>query len=344
MTHPLVSVIMPVYNGEKFLSQAIESILCQSMRDFEFIIVDDGSTDDTWEIVSAQARQDSRINLVRNANNEGLMRSLNTGLALARGEFIARQDADDVSMPDRLQKQNSFLQAHPDIGVVGTASQRMGANGENTGTVTPPQSDTALRWRLLFGTTFCHPSIMLRRGLLREHGIRYRLKSPVEDYDFLIQLSQQTRMANLSEPLYRYRIHDDSTSTRTADTVEEVTAQVSAQQLQPLLPNRHITVQVASSLRRCYFGKLRNREDVLAGTLMMDLFSAFASQPHVDMEIVEHLRKEWVKRFVAALPLRRLGLFLASDACGVLMRKYPVATSASLMRLGPARAAMRLRR
>ncbi len=126
---PRVSVLMSVYNGERFLRDSVESILGQTFTDFEFLILDDGSTDSTCEILEEYANKDARIVLVRNDRNLGLTRSLNKGLRLVRGEYLARQDADDISLPKRLEMQVKFLDAHPEVGVVGSALEIIDENG-----------------------------------------------------------------------------------------------------------------------------------------------------------------------------------------------------------------------
>jgi len=117
---PLISVVMPVYNTEKFVAEAIESILAQTFTDFEIIIIDDCSTDKSWQIIQDFSEKDQRIVTIQNSENQGLARSLNKGLKIAKGQFIARMDADDISMPQRFEIQLDFLKNHPDVGVVGS--------------------------------------------------------------------------------------------------------------------------------------------------------------------------------------------------------------------------------
>src|SRR5262245_39958720 len=118
MSAPLVSVVMPAYNGERFVVEAVRSILAQTFRDFELIVVDDGSTDRTAELVAAEQSRDPRVVVHRQPSNQGFRIALNAGCALARGELIARMDADDVSLPERFERQVAFLRAHPEVGVV----------------------------------------------------------------------------------------------------------------------------------------------------------------------------------------------------------------------------------
>ena len=126
---PQVSVIMPVYNGGRYLREAVDSILNQTFREFEFIIIDDGSTDDTWSVLTDYAAHDSQVRLIQNEANIGLTRSLNKGLAVSRAALIARQDADDISMPERLARQIAFLEMHPEVGLLGTQGDFIDADG-----------------------------------------------------------------------------------------------------------------------------------------------------------------------------------------------------------------------
>ena len=174
---------MPVYNGEACLRESLESILGQTLDDFELVVVDDGSTDSTWSILRQYAGRDGRVILDRHERNLGIVAALNRGLSLARGRYIARQDADDVSLPVRLSAQTEFLESHREVGLLGSFYYRLFANGERV-LRRPPEEDTLIRWRLLFGNVWCHASIMLRRSTLLElDEPRYRDFPHAEDYD-----------------------------------------------------------------------------------------------------------------------------------------------------------------
>src|SRR5690606_26457619 len=126
---PKVSVVMPVYNGERFLRQAVDSILQQDFQDFEFIIVDDGSKDHTWNILQDYARHDPRVILLRNDTNNGVLAARNRGLAVAQGEYLAVQDADDISLPQRFRLQVAYLDQHPQVSAIGSPAQRIDEHG-----------------------------------------------------------------------------------------------------------------------------------------------------------------------------------------------------------------------
>src|SRR5688572_25854696 len=157
---PLISVVIPVYNGERFVVEAIRSILTQTLRDFECIVVDDGSTDQTPQLLAFEQSRDSRITVHRQPSNMGFRTALNTGCLLARGEFIARMDADDVSLPFRFEHQVRFLQTHPQVGVVGSAVQLLNELGERGEIKSFPLESGLAEWSMIFFNSLAHPSVM----------------------------------------------------------------------------------------------------------------------------------------------------------------------------------------
>jgi GT2 family glycosyltransferase len=215
MNPPQVSVVMTVLDGGRYLDEAVQSILDQTFSDFEFIILDDGSTDGTWERLADYAVWDTRIRLVRNPENLGVRRSLNQGLALAQGEYIARQDADDRSAPQRLAAQASFLGSHPEVGLVGTLVNVMDGDGAPLAAVFPDALDDAALQSLLLETCpICHGSVMLRRRCLDATGFYDEGMEEAEDYELWLRLAEVTRLANLGERLYHFRYYADSVSSR----------------------------------------------------------------------------------------------------------------------------------
>src|SRR5690625_2292310 len=161
---PRVSVLMAVYNGGEHLPQAVDSILSQTFSDFEFIIVNDGSTDDSQIVLDAYAKTDKRIRVLHQENT-GLVGALNAGLEEARGEFVARMDADDVAFPDRLKEQVAFLDKNPSVGLLGARVITTNSQGQRTGGWKVPTSPGYVGWRLLFRTVLAHPAVMFRRSV-----------------------------------------------------------------------------------------------------------------------------------------------------------------------------------
>jgi GT2 family glycosyltransferase len=208
---PRVSVVLPVYNGETFLAEAIGSILGQSFRDFELIAIDDGSTDGSAGILDAV--RDPRVRVIHQAN-VGLAASLNWGIALARGEYIARHDHDDLSLPTRFARQVQFLEHNPDCALVGTRAEIRSNNGPATRFHDHPTDDAGLRFELLFDNPFVHSSVMLRKRAVESVGgySTDPARQPPEDYELWSRLARCYQVANLPERLTVYRETADGMS------------------------------------------------------------------------------------------------------------------------------------
>jgi glycosyltransferase involved in cell wall biosynthesis len=198
---PKVSILMSVYNGEAHLQEAIDSLLEQTFRDFEFVILDDGSTDSSSQMLAAYAEQDSRIVLVRNEENLGLVRSLNKGLTLVRGEYIARQDADDVSLSNRLELQTRFLDSHPEVGALGTAVKIINEQGITIKEDRFPAEHEQLQAYLFISNQLHHSTMMVRQSLMQELGGYDETMLHAEDYDLWWRLSCRSRLATLPDLL-----------------------------------------------------------------------------------------------------------------------------------------------
>lgn len=204
-TKVVVSVLMPVFNGEKYLAEAIESILNQTYSDFEFIIINDGSTDGTAEIIERFRQRDRRIK-VYDQSNQGLVASLNRGMNLAQGVYIARMDADDISLPERFASQVMFMDQQPEIGICGTWVAFIGKHSGKSWK--PPIDDATMRCQLLFGVPLAHPTVMMRRSLFTDLNLRYPAYVHAEDYALWAQASLCTKFANIPQILLSYRLHD----------------------------------------------------------------------------------------------------------------------------------------
>ena len=227
--NPTVSVLMPVHNAAEFLCQSIESVLSQTLADFEFVIVDDASTDDSERIVSGYT--DSRIRLIKNARKCGVAECLNTGLRVARGKYIARMDADDISLPTRFARQVAFMDEHPEIGVLGMPAQ---AFGDAVFTINYPTEHDALKTQLLFNTCFAHPTVMFRATMLAEGAFEYPYVT-LEDYAFWSELVDKTTFANSTELGLRYRVRSGSVlRSLSSASFEEAYAQIDVKNLSKL--------------------------------------------------------------------------------------------------------------
>lgn len=208
---PRVSVLLPVFNGAAFLRESIASILAQDFGDFEIVVVDDGSSDDSIPII--QSFNDGRIRLHANAKNIGMTGALNVGLALCRGEYIARMDADDICHPFRFSRQVAFLDRHPEVGLVGSAIWVVDRAGRLYDFVPQPRTDDAIRFVAMTKNPFHHPTVMLRRRVLTEHSLTYDPAFSNQDYKLWADLLRVTKGANLGSPLLRYRVHGENFST-----------------------------------------------------------------------------------------------------------------------------------
>lgn len=222
MDNPKVTVLMSVYNGEKYLGEAIDSIVQQTFTDFEFIIINDGSTDGTIQILKSY--NDPRI-VVINQFNAGLTKSLNKGIDLARGKYIARMDSDDISLPERLKKQVDFMETNAEVGVCGTW-------------VSAFKPDCSVVWRypvepeiirsfLLFWVPLAHPSVIFRRSLLVEKKLFYSEEFIyAQDYEFWHRCAENSPLANLPEVLLKYRLSSESVSSKSNKQQRDFTRKI----------------------------------------------------------------------------------------------------------------------
>lgn len=201
----LVSVIMPVYNGALYLKEAIDSILSQTHTNLELIIINDGSTDNSEEII--RSYEDNRIRYIINEKNSGICVTLNKGLDIAEGKYIARMDCDDISVPERLQKQIEYMELNPSIGILGSDIIVFG-EGIKEQIFTFEHDKNCCKAGLLFNTCAAHPVIMMRKSLVDEHLFRYNdIYRGLEDFELWYRISKHAELVNLSYPLLYYRKH-----------------------------------------------------------------------------------------------------------------------------------------
>lgn len=205
MKNPAVSIVMSVCNEKELVSRAIDSCLNQTFRDFELIIIDDGSTDGTDLILSAYKAMDDRVVII-SQENKGLAVSLNLGVSLSRGEFIARMDGDDVSLPTRLQKQIEYLNLNPDIDVLGTAAYLRSREGEDLGVVVKQQDHESLVRLMHMESPFIHPSVVIRRDVIITAGGYSEKVLRAQDYELWSRLFKVCNFHNLQEPLLIYTV------------------------------------------------------------------------------------------------------------------------------------------
>lgn len=205
---PRVSVIMSAYNAEKYIKEAIDSILNQTFKDFEFIIINDGSTDSTRDIILSY--KDSRIRFIENKKNIGLTKSLNKGLKLAKGEYIARLDADDSSMPKRFEKQINFLDKHKDIAVIGNWIEIIDEETNKAHVLKNSCNSAIIKWAQIFKNQMDHSSVFFRKKIIEEVGSYKEIYKYAQDFDLWFRVLRKYKIANLPEVLTKYRIHSES--------------------------------------------------------------------------------------------------------------------------------------
>jgi glycosyltransferase involved in cell wall biosynthesis len=209
MASPKISVVMSVYNGAQHLREAIDSVLGQSLEDFEFIIVNDGSTDESEKIIKSYT--DKRIKLI-SRDNRGLVASLNEAVGQARGQYIARQDADDISKPERLRAELDILEARPEVVIVGSSIETIDASGKKLNEHRVLLNNPELKQELMVRSPFAHGSVMFQRTAFERAGGYQAEEWPAEDYGLWLRLATQGDFANLDEPLYAYREHGEGIS------------------------------------------------------------------------------------------------------------------------------------
>jgi len=206
--NPKITVLMAVYNGEKYLKKAIDSILNQTFKNFEFLIINDGSTDNTVKIL--QNYKDPRIKIVTNKKNLGLVKSLNKGLDIARGEYIARMDADDISLPNRLRTQLDFMKKNKKYVVVGSSVEVIDEKGNIITTWRREGDPLLLKWKLIVSPSIMHSTAFFKKNIIIKEG-KYNIEfKDAEDFELWSRLSDKYLLSNIEKPLVQYRIHDSS--------------------------------------------------------------------------------------------------------------------------------------
>lgn len=305
---PKISVIMAAHNSERHLRKSVEGILDQTYTDFEFIIVEDGSTDLTWKMLTEYADRDRRIVLAQNKENLGLTKSLNRGLALAQGKYIARQDADDISLPERLDMQLGFLERNLHVGLLGTAYYVVDSRGIRTGLHRHPETDTEIRWQMLFHNAFCHTSVMFCRDVFDRASLFYdEALDYSQDYELWIRMLRRTCAANFKTPLVEWRKSDGAISSVRREEQQRTASMISAKQVNRLFPRKSISLPETEKLREFYhsFPQRQGVQQLRLSRQLVEILRAFAGQQGLDQAILKQIISRWTGRVLSALIVSR---------------------------------------
>jgi glycosyltransferase involved in cell wall biosynthesis len=241
LNKPLVSIIMPVFNSADYLNEAIDSILEQTFKNFEFLIFNDGSTDKSLEIIKSY--NDTRIRSFSSKVNNGYVIHLNKGIELAKGKYIARMDADDISLPTRLRDQVYFMENNSEIGMCGSWVEKIGI--KNCLSKVSTEHEEIVMQQLFF-PAFFHPSVMFRKTILKEYKIRYNTNFLyAEDYEIFVRLSNVTRLANIPKVLLKYRVHENSvTATKWDSHQSELVTLIRKRQIESFIGRKLNDIEI----------------------------------------------------------------------------------------------------
>lgn len=298
MRIPRISVLLSVYNDELYLKEAVESVLKQTFPDFEFIIVDDGSNDSTAAILNSF--NDNRIVRIKNEKNIGLVKSLNRGLDVAKGEFIARMDADDISLPNRFLKQIEYLEKNHEVGVLGTQMKQIDKNGNFIELLIPPSTHDLIVWKMLFGCSIYHATVMMRRDLVINVGGYDPSYKHIEDTELWSRLINVTRFANLQEPLFIRRWHADSICNLHADTQYQVGSIIRHRLFESII-KKEVSKEVVEMLSNClnYPKKSFENDQIKAIiSVLIDLHSAFVKDNLLDNDTAKAIKDDLINRIL----------------------------------------------
>lgn len=293
MSCPRVSVLMPVYNGADFLAPAVDSVLAQTLRDFELIVVDDGSTDATPQILADFSARDARIRVLTNVQNQRLVASLNRGLEAARAPLIARMDADDIAHPERLTKQVAFLDAHPDHLLVGTSYRNIDHQGRVTAIRHKALSWRGLEWVARFRTPAIHPGFCFRRLLPTGTPLAYDPAVPrAEDFALIVEVLRHGKAAVLPDCLLDFRTHPASIRSAQTRAMQADGRKIAQQSLEQHYPP-DLQRQLAAVLDPLYLLRSPCEADVAHGARAFDAVIA--------RDAATRAEARWMKRRAAGM-------------------------------------------
>jgi len=281
--NPKISVMMTVYNAEKYIREAIESILNQTFSDFEFIILDDHSTDNSYEIINEYAKRDNRILVLSNEKNLGIAESRTKCIKYAKGKYIAIADADDISVPTRFEKQLKYLEKHKECGVVGSFIQLFDSEtGKIIGSRKYYEDDVRIRKRIFIYSPIAQPASMIRKEVFDYIGFYNPEYPPVEDLDIWFRLGTKYKFANIQEVLLNYRVHQNSATIKNMHRIKILTLQIR----QKYIKNYGYS---CTFFDRIFLVFLSITRSISPGKLTFQIFSFFRDQKY--SKIIQFIRK-----------------------------------------------------
>ena len=307
-TTPAVSVVMSVYNGRDFLPAALDSLLSQDHRDFEIVAINDGSTDGSQDILQEYADHDERIRLL-SQENKGLIASLNRGLAESRAPLIARMDADDVSRPQRLRRQVAYLDAHPEVGVLGGVAAYVDSKGRPLGSNWPRWTTPAVTaWQLQFGTVVCHPTVVMRRSVIDAVGSYDSAALYAEDYDLWVRCLDHTVVANLPDVILDRRKWDGTVGATHGGAQEQTVLEIMGRHHRTLTGTA-VDAQVTAAVRDTQTARAGLAPLAVDGAVsgaaaerIEDLLSAFESSHSLNNTDRRVVRRDAARRLLSLVP------------------------------------------
>lgn len=332
---------MSVYNGEEFVSKAMESILSQTFEDFELIVVDDGSRDGTAKALDEY--RDDRIVRIDHEQNQGLAASLNHGLRKARGEFIARQDADDISMPNRLQEEVALLSRETGTVIVGSTCEEIDEFGNVVRMWRYPLNDIDIRWHTLFHCSFVHSSVMFRASVLQANALSYDENEVyAQDYELWSRFLAYGSAFNIREPLVRYRTHCRQISQRSLGAQSESRDRISRTNLEKRGMAEGVSDEDLGVLRKWVMRgpRLTDAREMRLARLLLRILVQFSRCSDVDPIAAKELRRAWVERLLDAASARQTPALVTSGLLSDVLWRDCV----SVLAHGSTRAARRVRR
>jgi len=303
----MICILMPVYNGERYIQESVESILDQSFTEYQFIVINDGSTDCTRSTLEGYT--DSRLHIINNVKNQGAYFARNQGIGLAKSRYIAFMDADDVSLPHRLERQIAFLEGNPEIGLLGCHCRIVDEDGRDQGVYQVPISDLQIRWTCMLANPFAAPTVMLRRDVLVQNHLLFDTSFHVAgDYDLWARMLKYSRAANLPDLLVKYRLGAGLTSTQRETQLRNHDA-IAQRTIGDYLSNFEITHAQVSQLRALFVGGesfVSDEVDPLASLLKLyiEMFQAFQRQYSVaaDMRALQRAEASRITRQLLRSP------------------------------------------